>query len=159
MFVATERYTVCILRYDTEMQEIATEHFGDVQDRIGRPTENKQVALIDSKCRAIVMHLYEGLLKIIPFEKDSKLKEAFNVRLEDASTIVDLKLLDGTKKKTATGDAPVVALIFQDNKNARHLRTFSVAFKEKDLQDGPFSRADIGAGANMLIPVAMPLGM
>ncbi|RWW05191.1 hypothetical protein GW17_00031548 [Ensete ventricosum] len=38
---------------------------GDVSDRIGRPTDNGQIGLIDPDCRLIGLHLYDGLFKVI----------------------------------------------------------------------------------------------
>uniref|UniRef100_A0A7N2MVG8 RING-type domain-containing protein n=1 Tax=Quercus lobata TaxID=97700 RepID=A0A7N2MVG8_QUELO len=37
---------------------------GDVSDRIGRPTDNSQIGIIDPDCRLIGLHLYDGLFKV-----------------------------------------------------------------------------------------------
>lgn len=51
------------------------------QERVGRPTEGHQIGLVDPDCRVIALHLYAGLLKVVPLELDSghELK-AFNIR-------------------------------------------------------------------------------
>ena len=47
---------------------------------------------------------------------------------------------------------PTLALLFQDAKEARHLKTYEVLLKDKDFADGPWPLVDAEAGANMLIP-------
>jgi DNA damage-binding protein 1 len=59
---------------------------GDVSDRIGRPTDNGQIGIIDPDCRLIGLHLYDGLFKVIPFDNKGQLKEAFNIRYQDGKT-------------------------------------------------------------------------
>jgi DNA damage-binding protein 1 len=80
LFVATERYKFCVLQWDYESSELITRAMGDVSDRIGRPTDNGQIGIIDPDCRVIGLHLYDGLFKVIPFDNKGQLKEAFNIR-------------------------------------------------------------------------------
>ena len=49
--------------------------------------------------------------------------EAFNVRVEELQ-VLDMQFLYGCAR-------PTVALLFQDNKNARHLRTYEISLKDK----------------------------
>jgi DNA damage-binding protein 1 len=79
LFILTERYNICILAYDSKNKEIITIATGDVQERIGREIENDQIGIIDPESKIIVLHLYEGILKIIPIDK-LEVKEAFNIR-------------------------------------------------------------------------------
>src|SRR5688572_5559335 len=82
---------MCILAY--ENGELVTRAAGDVHDRIGKPTENGQIGIIDPQCRAIALHLYEGLLKMVPFDQDQKkVREAFNLRLEELN-VIDIQFL------------------------------------------------------------------
>ncbi|KAK0579690.1 hypothetical protein LWI29_029830 [Acer saccharum] len=80
---------------------------GDVSDRIGRPTDNGQIGIIDPDCRLIGLHLYDGL--------------------------------------------------FKDNKDARHVKTYEVALKDKDFVEGPWTQNNLDNGADLLIPVPPPL--
>lgn len=48
--------------------------------------------------------------------------------------------------------------ILQDNKDARHVKTYEVALKDKDFVEGPWSQNNLDNGAGLLIPVPMPLG-
>ena len=46
----------------------------------------------------------------------------------------------------------------QDNKDARHVKTYEVALKDKDFVEGPWSQNNSDNGAGLLIPVPAPLG-
>ncbi|XP_030944017.1 DNA damage-binding protein 1-like [Quercus lobata] len=78
---------------------------GDVSDRIGRPTDNSQIGIIDPDCRLIGLHLYDGLFKVIPFDNKGQLKEAFNIRLEELQ-VLDIKFLYGCSKPTIVPHHP-----------------------------------------------------
>ncbi|KAG0461871.1 hypothetical protein HPP92_020347 [Vanilla planifolia] len=150
LFIATERYKFCVLQWDGETSELITRAMGDVSDRIGRPTDNGQIGIIDPDCRLIGLHLYDGLFKVIPFDNKGQLKEAFNIRLEELQ-VLDIKFLYGCSK-------PTIAVLYQDNKDARHLKTYEVALKDKDFIEGPWSQNNLDNGAGLLIPVPLPLG-
>lgn len=63
-----------------ENMEIITRTQGNVADKIGKPSETGIIAIIDPDCRVIGLRLYDGLLKIIPLEKDSSEIKAYNIR-------------------------------------------------------------------------------
>uniref|UniRef100_A0A1J3EVB7 DNA damage-binding protein 1a n=1 Tax=Noccaea caerulescens TaxID=107243 RepID=A0A1J3EVB7_NOCCA len=149
LFIATERYKFCVLQWDAESSELITRAMGDVSDRIGRPTDNGQIGIIDPDCRLIGLHLYDGLFKVIPFDNKGQLKEAFNIRLEELQ-VLDIKFLFGCAK-------PTIAVLYQDNKDARHLKTYEVSLKDKDFVEGPWSQNNLDNGADLLIPVPPPL--
>ncbi|EEC79792.1 hypothetical protein OsI_21216 [Oryza sativa Indica Group] len=150
LFIATERYKFCVLQWDGEKSELLTRAMGDVSDRIGRPTDNGQIGIIDPDCRLIGLHLYDGLFKVIPFDNKGQLKEAFNIRLEELQ-VLDIKFLYGCVK-------PTIVVLYQDNKDARHVKTYEVALKDKDFVEGPWSQNNLDNGAGLLIPVPAPLG-
>ncbi|KAK8364680.1 hypothetical protein V6Z12_A03G247200 [Gossypium hirsutum] len=149
LFIATERYKFCVLQWDSETSELITRAMGDVSDRIGRPTDNGQIGVIDPDCRLIGLHLYDGLFKVIPFDNKGQLKEAFNIRLEELQ-VLDIKFLYGCSK-------PTIVVLYQDNKDARHVKTYEVALKEKDFVEGPWAQNNLDNGADLLIPVPPPL--
>ncbi|KAL0305441.1 UNVERIFIED_CONTAM: DNA damage-binding protein 1 [Sesamum radiatum] len=149
LFIATERYKFCVLQWDAETAEVITRAMGDVSDRIGRPTDNGQIGIIDPDCRLIGLHLYDGLFKVIPFDNKGQLKEAFNIRLEELQ-VLDIKFLYGCPK-------PTIVVLYQDNKDARHVKTYEVALKDKDFIEGPWSQNNLDNGAELLIPVPPPL--
>ncbi|XP_048228697.1 DNA damage-binding protein 1a isoform X2 [Ricinus communis] len=149
LFIATERYKFCVLQWDAETSELITRAMGDVSDRIGRPTDNGQIGIIDPDCRLIGLHLYDGLFKVIPFDNKGQLKEAFNIRLEELQ-VLDIKFLYGCSK-------PTIVVLYQDNKDARHVKTYEVALKDKDFGEGPWAQNNLDNGADLLIPVPPPL--
>ncbi|KAI4365220.1 hypothetical protein MLD38_021226 [Melastoma candidum] len=149
LFIATERYKFCVLQWDAETSELVTRAMGDVSDRIGRPTDNGQIGIIDPDCRLIGLHLYDGLFKVIPFDNKGQLKEAFNIRLEELQ-VLDIKFLYGCSK-------PTIVVLYQDNRDARHVKTYEVVLKDKDFAEGPWSQNNVDNGADLLIPVPPPL--
>uniref|UniRef100_A0A5B7BQC4 DNA damage-binding protein 1 n=1 Tax=Davidia involucrata TaxID=16924 RepID=A0A5B7BQC4_DAVIN len=149
LFIATERYKFCVLQWDAEAAEVITRAMGDVSDRIGRPTDNGQIGIIDPDCRLIGLHLYDGLFKVIPFDNKGQLKEAFNIRLEELQ-VLDIKFLYGCPRAT-------IVVLYQDNKDARHVKTYEVALKDKDFVEGSWSQNNLDNGAALLIPVPPPL--
>ncbi|KAE9461432.1 hypothetical protein C3L33_06662, partial [Rhododendron williamsianum] len=133
---------------------------GDVSDRIGRPTDNGQIGIIDPDCRLIGLHLYDGLFKVIPFDNKGQLKEAFNIRLEELQ-VLDIKFLYGCPDLlllfSTRFPSYCISYIVQDNKDARHVKTYEVALKDKDFVEGPWSQNNLDNGADLLIPVPPPL--
>eukprot|EP00493_Phyllostaurus_siculus_P021220 UN21546 len=84
LFLLTERYRVAILAYKQDTGDIITKAYGDVQDKIGRPCDSGSIGIIDPECRMIALHLYDGLLKVIPLELGTNVElKAFNIRLEE----------------------------------------------------------------------------
>ncbi|KAL0407520.1 UNVERIFIED_CONTAM: DNA damage-binding protein 1 [Sesamum latifolium] len=162
LFVATERYKFCVLQWDAEAAEVITRAMGDVSDRIGRPTDNGQIGIIDPDCRLIGLHLYDGLFKVIPFDNKGQLKEAFNIRLEELQ-VLDIKFCMAARGQPLlyfTSQYFVRVDGFsrpQDNKDARHVKTYEVTLKDKDFVEGPWSQNNLDNGADLLIPVPPPL--
>ncbi|XP_076938869.1 DNA damage-binding protein 1-like, partial [Bidens hawaiensis] len=150
LFIATERYKFCVLQWDAAANELVTRSNGDVSDRIGRPTDNGQIGIIDPDCRLIGLHLYDGLFKVIPIDNRGQLKEAFNIRLEELQ-VLDIKFLYACPK-------PTIVVLYQDNKDARHVKTYEVSLKDKDFVEGPWSQNNLDNGADLLIPVPPPFG-
>ena len=55
---------------------------GDVSDLTGRPVEYGMLGDIDRNTRVIGLHIYDGLLKFIPFDENGNLLQAFNTNLK-----------------------------------------------------------------------------
>ncbi|KAM5587538.1 hypothetical protein ABKV19_006127 [Rosa sericea] len=141
--------TFSSLHFFNKCMPLSCRAMGDVSDRIGRPTDSGQIGIIDPDCRLIGLHLYDGLFKVIPFDNKGQLKEAFNIRLEELQ-VLDIKFLYGCSK-------PTIVVLYQDNKDARHVKTYEVALKDKDFVEGPWSQNNLDNGAELLIPVPPPL--
>jgi DNA damage-binding protein 1 len=53
---------------------------------------------------------------------------------------------------------PTIAVLYQDAKETRHLKTYRLDLKDKDLLQGPWSLISVENDAEMLIPVIKPHG-
>lgn len=150
LFVLVEKYKICILECDTTTGEPITRAHGDVRDQIGVPSQNGQLCMIDPKSRAIAMHLYDGLIKIIPLGDRGRLLDAFNARIDELS-VIGLCFLEGT-------DRPTLAVLYEDAKHARHVKTYVIGFVDKELIEGPWNQQNVDPGSGLIIAVPKPLG-
>lgn len=137
LFILTESKNFCVLEYDAEVQQIVSRAKGNVKDRVGKDIDNGPIGMIDPDGKLIAMLLYEGLLKVVPIE-NTGLKEAFNLRIEELRH-VDIKFLHGYS-------SPTVCLLYEDNKACRHLNTYVVDIKERELVEGPWNRNNVEFG-------------
>lgn len=151
LFIITQRYNAMILecRGDNENLEILTKAHGNVSDRIGKPSENGIIAIIDPDARVIGLRLYNGLFKIIPLEKDNFELKASSIRMEELE-IQDVQFLYGCSN-------PTIICIHQDV-NGRHVKTHEISLKEKEFMKTPWKQDNIEMEASIVIPVPEPLG-
>lgn len=82
LFIVTARYNAMILecKGEGENLEIITKAHGNVADRVGKASENGIIAVIDPEARVIGLRLYDGLLKIIPLDRDNCELKASSIR-------------------------------------------------------------------------------
>uniref|UniRef100_A0A8C4I3W6 DNA damage-binding protein 1 n=1 Tax=Dicentrarchus labrax TaxID=13489 RepID=A0A8C4I3W6_DICLA len=151
LFILTSKYNACILEYkqNGESIDIITRAHGNVQDRIGRPSETGIIGIVDPECRMIGLRLYDGLFKVIPLDRDNRELKAFNIRLEELQ-VIDVHFLYGCQ-------APTVCFIYQDPQG-RHVKTYEVSLREKEFNKGPWKQENVEAEASMVIPVPEPFG-
>ncbi|KAM9409279.1 DNA damage-binding protein 1 [Pholidichthys leucotaenia] len=151
LFILTSKYNACILEYkqNGESIDIITRAHGNVQDRIGRPSETGIIAIVDPECRMIGLRLYDGLFKVIPLDRDNRELKAFNIRLEELQ-VIDVHFLYGCQ-------APTICFIYQDPQG-RHVKTYEVSLREKEFNKGPWKQENVEAEASMVIPVPEPFG-
>uniref|UniRef100_A0A8C5Q5A7 DNA damage-binding protein 1 n=1 Tax=Leptobrachium leishanense TaxID=445787 RepID=A0A8C5Q5A7_9ANUR len=151
LFVLTAKYNACILEYKQtgDSIDIITRAHGNVQDRIGRPSETGIIGIIDPDCRMIGLRLYDGLFKVIPLERDNKELKAFNIRLEELH-VIDVKFLYSCQ-------APTICFVYQDPQG-RHVKTYEVSLREKEFSKGPWKQENVEAEASMVIAVPEPFG-
>lgn len=151
LFILTSKYNACILEYkqNGESIDIITRAHGNVQDRIGRPSETGIIGIVDPECRMIGLRLYDGLFKVIPLDRDNRELKAFNIRLEELQ-VIDVHFLYGCS-------APTVCFIYQDPQG-RHVKTYEVSLREKEFNKGPWKQENVEAEASMVIPVPEPFG-
>ncbi|CAG4984132.1 unnamed protein product [Colias eurytheme] len=152
VFILTARYNAMILEWRTGPNgdlEVVTRAHGNVADRIGKPSENGILAVIDPQARVIGLRLYDGLFKIIPLDKDSTELKAASLRLEELN-VYDLEFLHGCAN-------PTLILIHQDL-NGRHIKTHEINLRDKEFMKIPWKQDNVETEASILIPVPSPLG-
>ncbi|XP_054261134.1 DNA damage-binding protein 1 [Macrosteles quadrilineatus] len=150
LFIVTARYNAMILecKGEGDSLEIITKAHGNVADRIGKASENGIIAVIDPEARVIGLRLYDGLLKIIPLDKDNCELKASSIRMEELE-VQDLDFLHGCPN-------PTIILIHQDL-NGRHVKTHEISLRDKEFVKIPWKQDNIETEASMVIPVPEPL--
>eukprot|EP00597_Dinobryon_sp_UTEXLB2267_P016468 CAMPEP_0201093814 /NCGR_PEP_ID=MMETSP0812-20130820/2244_1 /ASSEMBLY_ACC=CAM_ASM_000668 /TAXON_ID=98059 /ORGANISM="Dinobryon sp., Strain UTEXLB2267" /LENGTH=1238 /DNA_ID=CAMNT_0047346135 /DNA_START=28 /DNA_END=3744 /DNA_ORIENTATION=+ len=149
LLVLTEGEYYCVLSYDTTLKKIVSKAIGNVKDKVLREIETGQKVVIDPDDRLVGMLLYDGQLKVIPIEANG-LRDPFNLSL-DETKIIDLKFLYGCMR-------PTLCMLFEDTKRQRFIRTLTIDTRELEFIPGPWSQQAVDCGANMIIPVPLPLG-
>jgi len=147
IFLLLESKHFCVLKWDPVNLKLVTKATGNVRDRVGRDFESGQLTVVDPSNRMIAMILSEGMIKILPIEGLS-FKEAYNVRL-DVNRFLDIKFLYGCAR-------PTLCLLYEDARRFRHIRTFVVDSREKELIQGPWAQSNVEHGANTIIAVPSP---
>jgi len=67
---------------------------------VGRPTAGDMLGVLDPQCSLIALHLYSGLLKVVPLKLDTEDElRAFNCRMDDLHAI-DMQFLWGYSRPT-----------------------------------------------------------
>jgi len=149
LFLLTERHNFCVLSFDREKGEIITRANGDIHDTI-RPTDIGPIAVIDTEFRLIGIHAFEGSFKVIPMDENGILKEPFTLRLDELS-VIDIKVFRGAAK-------PTIVVLYQDTKEARHVKTYEISLEDRDFKEGPWQLANVEGGASTLITLPKPIG-
>jgi hypothetical protein len=68
--------------------------------------------------------------------------ESYSLRLDEL-LIKDMKFLHGQ-------DMPTLAVLYEDNKQKRHVKTYVINLKDKELVKGPWSQPNVESGASLL---------
>jgi hypothetical protein len=68
--------------------------------------------------------------------------ESYSLRLDEL-LIKDIKFLHGQ-------DMPTLAVLYEDNKQKRHVKTYVINLKDKELVKGPWSQPNVESGASLL---------
>jgi DNA damage-binding protein 1 len=65
--------------------------------------------------------------------------------------VLDIKFLHGMQR-------PMIVVLFEDTKGARHVKTYEVRLDQKDLQEGPWTHSNVEPSASLLLAVPRPIG-
>lgn len=144
VFMITKRFCYSVLKYVNN--QFVTIHAGGVRESMGRCSDVVPKCILDFNSKLIGLHLFEGYLKLMEVDK---MDAAFNVRLDELR-VMDITILDGEK--------PTLCVLYEDAGAAKHVRTYSVEMDKKKIGAGPWHQANVESGANVLIPVKMPMG-
>lgn len=66
--------------------------------------------------------------------------------------ILDIKFLYGCPQ-------PTIVVLFQDTKEARHIKTYQISLQQKVIQEYTLALPNIQEGAEFVIPLPMPYGL
>lgn len=147
LFLVTEKFEYCVLRWDAEVSDLVTVATGDVSSSCGRPAHAGQIGTVDPSSSFIGLQVYDGLFKIMPIDC---MEAAFDVEFSEFQAL-DIKFLHGGKR-------PTIAVLYMDNLDNRHLNTYELNVEQKELFAGSWSLSNVAAGASFFIPVVLPLG-
>lgn len=151
LFVLTERYFFSVLSFDSNTKKLDTRATGNLRDKVGRDLESGPIGLIDPDNRVIGVFLYEGVMKIIPIlNSGNGLGDPFNVRIEELK-FIDVKFLYGCPR-------PTLCVLYEDSRNCRHVKTYVIDVRDKELETGPWMQGNVEHSAKMIIPIPIPSG-
>ncbi|KAK3842433.1 MAG: UV-damaged DNA binding protein 1 [Linnemannia gamsii] len=160
---------------------ILSDTYTDLQDRHARPSEAGQIVIMDPTSALICCHLYQGLLKCITVNAhspmipngrtsaasgvgagrpphpsrpstrsvDSTFLDQFDLPI-DEMTIMSMVFLHGCQRLT-------LALLYQDKKEVRHVKTYEFDLKNKDKSETGWVQSGL-SGARTCIAVPAPIG-
>jgi len=156
---------------------IISDTLTDLSDRHARPAEFGQLIAIDPTASVVCLHLYQGLLKCVPVNPhaalvgpggsatpaiiggrgmsrsvkatDKTFLDHFNITIEEVN-IISMDFLHGASK-------PTLAILYQDHKKIRHVKTYELDLKTKEKSETGWSQSGL-AGAQKCIAVPQPIG-
>ena len=143
-----------VLQYDAATHALRTLAQGDVAARHAHAAPAGARLAVDAAQRAVALHLYQGLVTIVPLDAASgALRSAFSVRVDE------LDVFDLAFVATAAGAPPTLAVLYEDDAGARHVASYTVHLDERRaLERAPLRLADAPRGARFLLPVAAERG-
>ncbi|KAF9300102.1 DNA damage-binding protein 1a [Mortierella antarctica] len=156
---------------------IISDTLTDLSDRHARPADYGQLIAIDPTASVVCLHLYQGLLKCVPVNPhaaiagpggsatpaiiggrgmsrsvkatDKTFLDHFNITIEEVE-IIAMDFLHGVVK-------PTLAILYQDHKKIRHIKTYELDLKAKEKSETGWSQSGL-AGAQQCISVPQPIG-
>ncbi|KAF9327916.1 DNA damage-binding protein 1a [Podila minutissima] len=156
---------------------IISDTLTDLSDRHARPADYGQLIAIDPTASVVCLHLYQGLLKCVPVNPhaaiagpggsatpaiiggrgmsrsvkatDKTFLDHFNITIEEVE-IIAMDFLHGVVK-------PTLAILYQDQKKIRHIKTYELDLKAKEKSETGWSQSGL-AGAQQCISVPQPIG-
>ncbi|ORX56642.1 hypothetical protein BCR36DRAFT_345983 [Piromyces finnis] len=161
LLLITETNQYCILSYDAERGRIITEFNGNANDITKNESENGQLYSIDPNSRVIALHLYQGLIQILPIQKmlqqyrnNNSLSfrrddtQSFNLKIKELD-VHDIQFLHNCNK-------PTLAILSREKEHS-FLCTYEILVDKKEL-DGPKNCTEVEYGGKIIIPLKNSIG-
>lgn len=160
LFVATEREQFCILAYDQASSAVVSISHGSIHDRACRPIERGQ--LVATSGAAVVMHLVQGLMTVIPLDSivrttnigGKRSTTAAKRHIAQQARIDELQVLD----IAMMANGSTVVLLSESYSGGRRLSTYIIGSGDKRLVPGPWAFEDLEMDSHTLINVPAPRG-
>jgi DNA damage-binding protein 1 len=147
LFILLGDYQFALLEYDTDAENVKTVAHGDLSSPMMRPSEINTVLLVTP--RALLIHMSPGFLKVLPIHSKTGLVDAaFDVRMTEIN-VISLCVLQ------SENDQIQIAMLYQDAKGNKHVKTCIVKIKEKDCVEGTWHVRNVDKGASMLVSITL----
>ncbi|WBW74022.1 Cul4-RING E3 complex WD repeat protein subunit Ddb1 [Schizosaccharomyces osmophilus] len=148
IIVATDSFHYFTIFWDSENKTIANGiKIQDCSVRSLRESQSGPLLLVDPIQRVLCLHVYQGLLTIIPIVNSKKrrlnstdafLHDNFNVRIKELD-VVDICMLH-------THSVPTLAVLYRDSKSVVHLSTYTINVRECEIDEDDLVCHDIEEG-------------
>lgn len=148
LIILTDKRHFSMLAYDSTINKVITRATGNINERSAKTLETGVRIIMDPDYRVVAFSMYQGALKILPIDSPTGLKEAFITRFEMV-TYIDMKFLYGCSR-------PTLCVLYEDNRRSRHIQTYVIDQRDKELLSGPWIHNFVESGAKLLIPVPSP---
>ncbi|KAI9216712.1 hypothetical protein BC828DRAFT_409186, partial [Blastocladiella britannica] len=172
---AHDKFRFAIL--DFARGEVRTLHDGSLEERAGRRLEDKVHCFLDPHSRILGVLLYQGVLKIVPLDKQgrparslsgsgtgppsarakgkSRLGVSAAEEAPDPFTVRmnELNILSITALHEVTDS---FAVLYQDGKGKRHIRSYTVDLAGKELKRGPIPATTVSDAAHYIVAAKPP---
>jgi len=156
--VSTEKYNFCLLRYNETSELVETLATGSLRDKCCRPSDSGQLAAIDADGRLLVLHIFQGLLKVLPVdgkqrdrEGEVRFRDPYNLRLDELQ-VHSIALME---QDQAAGKV-MLTVLHETVLGRREVVSHGIE-TDKRLSEGPF-RFEVDERSHTLIAVPKPRG-
>ncbi|CAD5126044.1 DgyrCDS14217 [Dimorphilus gyrociliatus] len=161
LFIVTEKGDITMLECTEDGDELSINTLcsKNVLRKTGRLTECGFKCCVDQYCRYIVVHIYYGLLTIIPVSNVGVNGLNASGTWNSTNVIVDeMEILDLCSLYVE--DTPTISLLFRED-GSYYVGTYEIEEMTEDeyiITEGPGKRHKVDDGAQFIVPVPCPIG-
>ena len=121
---------------------------GPVHQRIGNAARNGPLVFLDPGQNIIGFHLYDGQIRVASIV-NGNFDGFFSIALDELN-VLDMCFLSARHLES---NKPVMAVLHEDTRHLRHLKTYIIDVYAKEIEDGAWFQSSMVNTAHMLIPV------